>query len=497
MRICAVQGSLVDRACDVLIVNLFEGVKYPGGGTGAVDSALGGALTELIGTEQFDGSLGNTAVAYSCGKIPAKKVLLVGLGKREDFGVQQILQAAGSAAKKCRELQAASVASILHGAGIGGLPVYDCARATALGTMLGSYEFVKYKTEVPKRTELETFEIVELTAAKLPEIERGIEMAGVVGDSITFARDLNNEPSNVVTPSYLASVAEQIAHDFGMECKVLDRKGIEEAGMNLLAAVSRGSAVEPRFIELRYNAPGAKKTVAIIGKGITFDTGGYSLKSHSSMYGMKDDMSGAGAVLAAMRAIGRLKPSVNVVGLAPATENCIGPTAIHPGDVFISLGGKSVEVNNTDAEGRLILSDAVAHARNLGVDEIIDLATLTGACVTALGYEISGIIGNNQRLIDRLIECGKLCSERMWQLPYHESYRDKIKSDVADTKNTGDRGGEAIVGALFIGNFVGDIPWAHIDLAAATVDKDVPLAKKGSTGAGTGTLIEYLLSENG
>lgn len=495
MEFIAKQGSLTETKCDVLIVNLFEGVEIPGGGTGAVDKALGGAISARIKEEEFKGKLGDIMIVRPCNDFPAKNVLVVGLGDPQKTGVIELMRAAASAGRKCRDLRAKSVASILHGAGIGGFSAFDSARATVLGTLLGTYEFTCWKTEDVKENPIETFEIVELSADKQKEIERGIMIGEVEGDAITFSRNLGNEPSNTVTPTYLAELAQSIARDNGMDCRVLDRKGIEDAGMGLFAAVARGASTEPRFIELKYKAPNAKKTVAIIGKGITFDTGGYSLKSQGSMYGMKGDMSGAGTVISVMRALSKLKPEVNVIALVAATENAIGPNAIHPGDVFKSLNGKTVEVNNTDAEGRVTLGDVVAHAKNLGADEIIDLATLTGACVTALGREISGIIGNNQELIDSLIAAGKSCDEKMWQLPLHMDYREHLKSDVADIKNTEGGGAGSIMGALFIHSFVGDTPWAHIDMSAADIDKDLPLAKKGSVGFGTGTLIEYLISQ--
>ncbi|MCL5102798.1 MAG: leucyl aminopeptidase [Armatimonadetes bacterium] len=493
MNFSVIQGSLTDQPSDILIVNLFQGVTEPGGATGAVDRALGGAISELIRDEEFEGSIGQTAVLAACANIPAKKVLLVGLGKREEFGIQAIMRAAASAGRKCRSLRARTVSSILHGAGVAGMPPYDCAKATILGTILGTYEYTRLKTENVKPNTIDQFNIVELSAEKMDSIERGTRLAETLGDAIVFARDLGNEPSNVVTPSYLAELAQEIARDNGMQCRVRDRAEIEEAGMGLIAAVARGSAVEPRFIEIRYESPGASKTVAIIGKGVTFDSGGYSLKPHDSMYGMKDDMSGAADVLATMRAIGKLKPKVNVVALIPSVENMIGGRAIHPGDVFKSYSGKTVEINNTDAEGRLILADAIAYARHADVDEIVDLATLTGACVVALGREIAGIFGNNDSLAESLLESGESCGEKMWRLPLHAGYKEHLKSDVADLKNTGPREAAAINGALFLESFVGDTPWAHIDLSSATIDKDADLAKKGSTGMGTGTLIEYLL----
>ena len=494
MKFNVINTSLTEQECDVLIVNLFEGVHEPGGGTGAVDEALGGAISEVIRDEEFKGCLGDTKVIRICGQIPAKNVMLVGLGKREKFGIIEIMRAAACAARNCSDLRAKKVASILHGAGIAGVPAYESAKATILGTILGTYKYTRLKTQNVKQNSIKSFSIVELAPEKIEMVKQGIKHAEIIGESISFARDLANEPSNIVTPTYLASVAHSIAQDYNFECHVKDRMQIEEAGMGLLAAVARGAAQEPRFIELKYHHPNAAKTIAIIGKGITFDTGGYSIKPADSMYGMKDDMSGAADVLAAMRAVGKLKPMVNIVALIPATENAIGSDGIHPGDVFKSFAGKTVEVNNTDAEGRLVLSDAAAYAVKMGVDEIIDIATLTGACVVALGRGISGVFGNNQDMVDRLIKAGDSCGEQLWQLPLHEDYKEDLKSDIADMKNTGSREGAAINGALFIENFIGNTPWAHIDLSSATVDKDTMLAAKGSTGIGVGTLIEYLLN---
>ncbi len=497
MEIRAVHGSLTEQSVDALIVNLFEGVKVPGGGTGAVDRAMGGLISRTIQDEDFAGKLGQILVLRGCGDMPAKKVLVVGLGKQEKFGSYEIMRASAAAIRKCRGMRARSVGSILHGAGIAGLPAIDCAKAVTLGTLLGAYEFTRLKSRDNNADFPEYFAIVEMSSEKLPHIRQGIQHAKMIGSAVSFARDLVNEPSNVVTPEYLSEIAREMAASKDLQCNVLDRAGIEDARMGLLAAVARGSRVEPRFIELRYQSPNASRTVALIGKGVTFDTGGYSLKTSESMYGMKDDMAGAAAVLAAMRAVADLRPAINVIALIPATENSIGGSAIHPGDVFTSLSGKTVEVNNTDAEGRLILSDAVAYARNAGVDEIIDLATLTGACVTALGREIAGVFGSDQQIVDSLIEAGERCGEKLWQLPLYSDYRDSIKSDVADIKNTGGREGGAIVGALFIESFVGDTPWAHIDLSSSMVKKDTHLAKKGATGVGTGTLIEYLINRAG
>lgn len=494
MNVSVRQGSLTEFECDAVIVNLFEGVRVPGGATGAVDRALDGQIARQIAEDEFEGKLGECMIVRPCKPFVAKKVVVVGLGKQQDFGSLEIMKASASAARKCQDLKAARAASILHGAGIAGLPAYDCARATALGAILGTYEFIRYKTENDKKKPVQDFTVVEMSAEKIAGIQQGVDRANLVGDAVTFARDLINEPSNVVTPSYLADVAQSIAGETGAACRVMDRAEFEDAGMGLFAAVAKGSTTEPKFIELSYKHPEAKRTVAIIGKGITYDTGGYSLKPTDSMVTMKDDMSGAAAVLATMRAIGRSKPKLNVFTLVAATENSIGPSAIHPGDVVTSYSGKTVEINNTDAEGRLTLGDVVAYANKLGVDEMIDLATLTGACVTALGREISGVLGTHTEMVERLIAAGRLCGEALWQLPLHTDYKEHLKSDVADLKNAEKAGGGAIIGALFIHSFVGDTPWAHIDLSSAFIDKDLPLARKGALGIGTGTLIEYLMA---
>ena len=493
MNVSVRQGSLVEARCDALIVNLFEGVKQPGGATGAVDAALGGAISRQIEEEEFEGKLGKCMIVRPCVEFPAAKVIVVGLGKSEQFGALEIMKAAAGAIRKCRKIKAAKVASILHGAGIAGLPAFDCARATALGSILGAYEFIRWKTEDVKPNPVESFEIVELSANKMADIRAGAGRGELVGEAVLFARDLVNEPSNVVTPAYLADLARSIAKEAGMKLKVMDRSQFEEAGMGLFAAVARGAAVEPQFIELAYKHPDATKTIALIGKAITFDTGGYSLKTTDSMVRMKDDMAGAAAVLAAMKVVGKIKPKVNILALIPATENAIGATAIHPGDVVTSLGGKTVEINNTDAEGRLTLGDAVAYANTAGADEIIDIATLTGACVTALGREMSGIFGTDQELVDKLVAAGGSCGELMWQLPLFADYKEHLKSEVADLRNAEKGGPGAILGALFVHAFVGETPWAHIDISSAFAEKDLPLAKTGAVGTGAGTLVEYLL----
>ena len=494
MRFTVIQGSLTEAACDALAVNLFEGVTHLGGGTGAVDKALDGAITHLIADEKFEGKMGQTAVLHTFGRIPAKKVILVGLGKSEEFDTEGARRASAAAAKRAADLNAKKVSTILHGAGIGGLDPSECALAVVEGAALGTYRFLKYKTVEPKPLSIEEVEIVEMNADKIPLIREGIARGEITSDATIFARNLINDPANEVTPALLADEAARIAAENGLECTVLDRDQIGEMGLNLLLAVAQGSVQPPKFIVLRYSAPGASRTVAIIGKGITFDSGGLSLKPSEGMEHMKDDMSGAAAVLAAMRAISRIKPKVNVLGIAPATENMPGGSATRPGDVIRSFHGKTVEINNTDAEGRLILADALAYAVKQGVDEIVDVATLTGACVVALGRGMSGILGNSQELVDRLKAIGEKEGDRLWQLPLYKDYEEMLKSDVADVKNSPGREAATITGGLFLKEFVGDTTWAHIDIAGPSfIEKDTFTAPKGGTAPGTRILVRYLM----
>ncbi len=494
MQLFAVNGSLSEVECDVLIVNLFQSDTKPQGATGAVDEALSGLVSRIIAEDNFKAKVGDTAVIRTNNAIPAKKIVLVGLGKRETFGLTEIMHASAAAIRACQTLKAKRVATILHGAGQAGFTAYECARATALGAMLGAYEYKKYKMEDDEDCNEILVNIVELSREKIEEIEQGIARAKVVADAVILARDLANEPSNVATPSYLANVARQVASKTEIACQVFDREEIEEQNMGLLLAVSKGSSQEPRFIEMHYEAPSSERKVAIIGKGVTYDTGGYDLKTKAGLYGSHDDMSGAAAVIACMQALAVLEPSVSVLALVPCVENALGSRAMHPGDIYMSREGKSVEINNTDAEGRLILADAISYAREHGATEIIDLATLTGAAITALGRDIAGLFTTSDEMAAKISEAGKYTGENYWRLPLFDDYEDTLKSDVADMKNHGSGEGAAIVAALFIRKFTGGLPWAHLDLTGSIIRKNSPLCRKGCTGVGTGALIEYIMS---
>ena len=487
MKVTVKSGGIADVKADAVIVNLFAGVKNPAGGTGAMATALGGKISALIKRFDFDGGLGENLSAERDGGY----VIVQGLGKASDFGAYEITQAAATALRKAESLKCETATTLLHGAGIGGLDPEMCAEALTIGAYLGNYKYNKYKTgKAP--CDLKTLTIVENDESKIAAIKKGIKSGTVIAEAVMKARDLANESSNIATPTYLADTAKKIAEKQGLECEVLGRKEIIAGKMGLLAAVSKGASQDPKFIKLFYKSPGAKKTIALVGKGITFDTGGYSLKKN--MYTMNGDMTGAADVLAAMEAIGKIKPKVNVVGLVPATENSIGPDATHPGDVAVSLDGQTVEIFNTDAEGRLILADALTVARLMKVDEIIDVATLTGACSVALGDELSGILGTGKELIQELIACGRQTGELYWEMPYYMGYKKRLKSKIADMKNTSKSGGGCTEAALFLGSFVGDIPWAHLDLSACDSPADRPLADAGMfTAVGTGAMVKYIM----
>ncbi|OGI01867.1 MAG: hypothetical protein A2104_05150, partial [Candidatus Melainabacteria bacterium GWF2_32_7] len=414
MEIKVKQASLTDISCDVLVVNLFENTKIPGGATGAINEALDNMISSyVIEKEGFKGKLNEIYIIPTYGKIPADKVLLIGLGKSEDFSLNKIREVASTAIRKIKSLKAKNVCTILHGAGIAGLNPFDCAQMITEGTILGSYKFSKYKSkkeETEENPEIEKFEIVELETSKINDIEKGIEKGQIIANATNFARDMINEPPAIVTPTKLAEIAQSIE---GIECTIIEKEEAEKLGMGAFIAVARGSAQPPKFIHMIYRPKEqTKKKIAIIGKGVTFDSGGLDIKPASSMVHMKDDMSGAAAVIAVMSILPKLNPQVEVHGLVAACENMPGGHAYKPDDILKAMNGKTIEVDNTDAEGRLTLADAICYAVNLKVDQIIDIATLTGACLVALGRMASGIMGNNQDLINNLIKSADIGGER-------------------------------------------------------------------------------------
>jgi leucyl aminopeptidase len=371
-------------------------------------------------------------------------------------------------------------------------------RAFAEGWTLGNYSFKKYETssDVKETADLETSFAFAGTALSHEQIDSQGRLGEIIAEATNNARRWIAEPPAYMTPTRLAEEAQAIANKHGLKCQIMDAHEIEKLGMGSFLGVAKGAKEPLKFIIMKYDAPNATKTVGIIGKGITFDSGGLSLKPATSMEHMKYDMSGAAAIIAAMQVVGERKPSVSVLGLVAATENMPGSGALHPGDILTAMNGKTIEVNNTDAEGRLVLADAMTYAAQQGVDEMIDLATLTGAIVTALGRAAAGIMGNNQALIDNVIKYGARAGEKLWQMPMYDEYKDSLKSDVADLKNAGARGeAGSSAAAMFLQEFCGGKPWAHLDIAGpGWMEKPRDELNKGGTAFGVRTLCYYLLN---
>jgi leucyl aminopeptidase len=481
---------------DAIIVNLFEGIEKPGGATSAVDKALDGAITKLIEKGEIKGKLNDVSIIHSLDKIPARIVAVAGLGKQTDFTVDRIRNVTAQACRSLRQLNCRRIATILHGTGAGGFETKLASQAVAEGAFLGLYNFRKHITKEAETPDVEELVIVIRDSSVQKEVEQGCRWGEILARSANLARDLVNEPANYMTPSDLVKVAEGLMKTHGLKLTVLDREQMKREGMGALLGVARGSDQPPKLIILDYKGDEtSSETICFAGKGITFDSGGISLKSSENMKDMKGDMSGGAAVMAALSGIAQLKPKINVKALIPATENLPSGKAIKPGDIVKATNGKTIEVVNTDAEGRLILADALGYAVKQGLSPLVDIATLTGACRIALGDLCSGIFGNNQEFIDKLIKAGNDAGERIWQMPMYDEYKEQNKSDVADIKNTGGRYGGAITAAQFLSEFVDDKPWAHIDIAGTfDSDKDKGYLVKGATGIGVRTLINLALA---
>jgi leucyl aminopeptidase len=497
------QGSIQDTPADALIVNLFEGVALPAGATGAVDKALNGAITDIIRAGDYRGKLNEIAILYTRGTIPAPRVIVVGLGTVQDFSADKIRQAAATAAKKARDLGCKSIASTAHGAGTGQIEPAMAAQAVVEGTLLGLYKWTHHRHGLSDREPIDRFTIVEFDGSKVGAIEAGAQAGHAIGLGVYRTRGLVNQPPNYMTPALLAEAAGQMADEVGVRCTIHDVAWIRAQRMGALLGVTQGSANPPQFIELEYRGADLAPIV-FVGKGITFDSGGISLKPAEGMEAMKNDMGGAAAVIGAIETIAQLKLAVHLVGLIPTCENLPGGTAYRPADVLTARNGKTIEVISTDAEGRLILADALCYAADFKPQAVIDLATLTGACVTALGENVAaGFFCNDDELSRRIKIASNATHEHLWRLPLYDEYRDKIKSDNADVKNSGGRFGGVGSSAIFLAEFV-SYTWAHWDIAGVVSDKlgpstyyprtHVPYSSRGGTGFGVRALVELVRS---
>jgi len=503
MNIVVQQGGIQSVDADTVIVNLFQGVTHPGGATGAVDRALNGAITEVIAGGDLKGKPGETVVLYPRGAMPAQRVIVVGLGRADKFDLEGVREASGGAIKQAAKLGAKNVATIIHGGGIGGLDVTAATQAVVEGSMLAMYKYDaprRKKDEDDDPEPPETLTLVEFDQSKLEAIRAGAQAGQAIAESVYLARTLSNQPSNVATPSAIAEAAQKAAAEAGLRCDLLDEAQMRDLGMNALLAVTQGATQPAQFIIMKYKPPQAqtRRPVVLVGKGVAFDTGGYSLKPPNSLLGMKGDMSGASAVIGAMRAIGLLKGDVPVVGLVPTVENVISATAYKPNDVFIAKNGVSIEIISTDAEGRMILADALCYADEFNPAAVVDVATLTGGKVVALGKRTNGLFCDDEALREALLAAGKSVGEPLWPLPLDSAYDRQIKSEVADIKNSGGRSASSVTAARFLAHFVGDWPWAHLDIAGSEFYSGDPeqtprsYMTKGATGSTVRTLVEFV-----
>ena len=508
MNITVQQGGIQTIAADAIIVNLFQGVTEPAGATGVVNQALGGVIGELIAGGDLRGKLGETVVLYPRGAIPARRVIVVGLGQPDKFDLEAVREAAAAAVKQAQKVGAVNVATVVHGGGSGGLDVAEAAQAVVEGAMLALYRYdaprAKQEDEAPAQVDFLT--LVEFDAAKIGSIEAGAQAGQIIAESVNLTRTLVNQPSNVATPTAIAAAAQTMCAEVGLACRVLDEAQMRAEGMGALLAVTQGAAQPAKFIIMEHrpeldegHRPDTEpKPIVLVGKGVAFDTGGYSIKQASGMGDMKMDMAGAGAVIGAMRAVALLKLPLPVIGLAPTVENVISATAYKPADVFIAKNGVSIEIISTDAEGRMILADALCYADTFKPAAVIDLATLTGGKVIALGERTNAIFCDDDSLCQALLAAGQKVGEPLWRMPLDPAYDRQIKSSVADIKNSGGRTASAITAARFLAHFVGDWPWAHIDMAGSAEYGSGPeytprsYLTKGATGLPLRTLVEYL-----
>ena len=492
MDIRVVIGDVAAFRCDAIVVNLFEGVKEPAGATAALDAALDRAVRKLIRGGEITGKWGSQTLLHTLGRLPAERVLVMGLGKREEFSLDRVRAVSAEALKALRKVGARQVASIVHGAGAGGVNPAQAAQALVEGAVLGLYRFGRYKPENDDAREITALSLLERDRAKLRALTEAVRRGRILAEATNAARDLVNEPGNTLTPSELARRAAAMARRSGVRCRVLAPAELTRMGAGALLGVARGSHEPPRMIVLEYRGRrGAGPHLGLVGKGITFDSGGISLKPAENMEAMKGDMAGGAAVLAATCAVARLGLPIAVTAVIPATENLPSGTALKPGDILRAMSGKTIEVVNTDAEGRLVLADALHYARRRGASHLVDVATLTGACVVALGSVNSGAFSNNQGLLDTVLAAGKAAGEKIWPLPMDPEYDDLIKSDVAEIKNSGGRKGGAITGAKFLQHFVEDTPWVHLDIAGTSdADKEKGYQPKGATGVMVRTLAQ-------
>jgi len=492
MRIAIATQPFAHLSAQALVTYAFEQDDPIGDVLAEMDQATGGRLRRLVEARELTGKMLEMTLLHWPPGLAAERLLIVGAGKLEKFTTAELRRVAGAALRYLKNRSLKQLAFLAREDNS------DAAAAQAVveGLLVGDFEPDRYKTEKKNNKAIES---VALCGWAASEAEAGLARGRIIGESQNFVRELVNEPSNRLTPRLLAERAEAMTREFGLRCEILDEKQIEDLGMGALLAVARGSDEPPRLIVVTYEPPqmGARAPVlGLVGKAITFDTGGVSIKPAEGMEKMKYDMAGGATMLGVMRAIAQLKPLVKVVAVVPATENMPGGRAQKPGDVQFSLAGKSIEVINTDAEGRLILADGIAYAKRLGATHLVDAATLTGAIVVALSNVNVGVFASQPEFSDRLLASARRAGEKMWLMPLDEEYGEMIKSTIADIQNVGSgKGGGAVTAAMFLKEFAEDTPWIHLDIAGtAWLDEAKPWAAKGATGVALRTLVDLVMN---
>jgi leucyl aminopeptidase len=491
-------APLPDIDTDLFVVPLFEG-ESPSGELQAVDEASGGAVGRAIASREIQGRPFEFFLTPSTSGWRAARIAAIGVGKRGEFTTERLRRVATAAGLNARQRRVARIAWLHRG----DLDPVAAVQAAAEGLMLAAFSADRYRTGERCNPPAEQLIIaVDASTARplLNRIEVAVERGRILGECSNISRELCNEPSNVLTPTVFAERASEICGGLGLTIDILGEREIAELGMGLLQGVSRGSSEPPRVIVIRHDPPGAPASpvLGLVGKGVTFDTGGISIKPADGMERMKDDMAGGAAVICAMRAIALLKAPRRVVGIIPATENMPGGRAIKPGDVLTGASGKTVEVINTDAEGRLILGDGLWYAQKLGATHLVDVATLTGACVVALGKAASGIFGQPESWVDTVRRTGQAAGDRCWPMPLYEEYAEQLKSEIADMINSGGRPAGACTAAMFLKEFTNGLPWVHLDVAGtAWAEDSKPWQPKGPSGVAVRTLAELAFLEPG
>lgn len=495
MEIKALRKDALNHKTDCLIIGRFEGrentelIK-------ALDKALGGVLSEAIKSGDFKGKLNETALFYGTGKTSAKRILMLGLGKKREFTLDRLRQASGMAIGVLKEKGASSISTTLPQTVRDMFSNEEAGQVIAEGSILAHYDFSEHKSNTKEKIKpLKTINLVlALRQNGIKDIEKGAQKGARIAEAVFVTRNLISHPANVATPSHLAAIASEQGKKLGFKVTVLEKKDMEKLKMGALLGVAQGSIEPPKFLVLEYfNGNKKDKPYVIVGKGVTFDSGGISIKPSPGMEDMKTDMSGGAAAIGTMVAAAAIKLPINLVALIPATENLPGGRAYKPGDILTSMSGQTIEILNTDAEGRLIMADALCYAERYEPRAVIDIATLTGACVVALGSHASGLLGNNESLKKQLIKAGEETGERLWELPLWDPYKDQIKSDVADMKNVGGKEAGTITAGAFLDKFATKYHWAHLDIAGTAWKKEGgPYTPKGAVGVGVRLLVRFL-----